>query len=323
MPHGLVRIALILCLGLCLASVARAEGLRFKTEVDGLIHDSETGQDWRFAPTKMRVTEAYEWIKTLQASDPGWRLPLFIEIDALDASRNALAKFFPGVGRSILADLPQAARKHYSGFVLSSAVFHSRPLAYNFYSRAESPCTELWSDELDVFAVRGELPSTHPPAFYELQQTLLLKAREPGFTLRTFKRDADGVVSDPATGLQWYAGEYSPDLDRNVTATTVQELAKQLSVAGGGWRIPTLLELKSIMHTGMIPDGRKVNILAVHPIFKIKSPSVLCFDPVKRGDLYHFTLTDASTIEADAASKFAQPLAVRSTVPAPTNDQRP
>ncbi len=55
----------------------------------------------------------------------------------------------------------------------------------------------------------------------------------------------NGVVKDTETGLEWFPG---PDKNTNWYEATIW--VKNLTVAGGGWRIPTLKELGSLYKKG-------------------------------------------------------------------------
>lgn len=60
-----------------------------------------------------------------------------------------------------------------------------------------------------------------------------------------FTKAKDGVISDSATGLEWYVG---PDGDTNWNQA--KSWTESLTVAGGGWRMPTIPELKAIYQQG-------------------------------------------------------------------------
>ena len=60
-----------------------------------------------------------------------------------------------------------------------------------------------------------------------------------------FTKAANGVISDRTTGLEWYVG---PSGDN--TWHAAREWAASLTVAGGGWRLPTIKELKAIYQPG-------------------------------------------------------------------------
>ena len=57
---------------------------------------------------------------------------------------------------------------------------------------------------------------------------------------------ATGVVYDKNTGLEWFAGP-----DRNTTWGEAMSWVKNLTVAGGGWRIPTRKELETLYKPGV------------------------------------------------------------------------
>ena len=51
----------------------------------------------------------------------------------------------------------------------------------------------------------------------------------------------DGVIDDSKLGLQW-----APAPDRPMNHYQADEYARNLRLAGGGWRLPTVSELKSV-----------------------------------------------------------------------------
>jgi hypothetical protein len=63
-----------------------------------------------------------------------------------------------------------------------------------------------------------------------------------------FTKAANGVITDSVTGLEWYLG---PDQDN--TWRQARDWAANLAVAGGGWRLPTLAELKVLYQKGASP----------------------------------------------------------------------
>lgn len=63
-----------------------------------------------------------------------------------------------------------------------------------------------------------------------------------------FTKAKDGVISDSATGLEWYVG---PDQDTNWNQA--KSWTESLTVARGGWRMPTIPELKALYQEGAGP----------------------------------------------------------------------
>jgi len=60
-----------------------------------------------------------------------------------------------------------------------------------------------------------------------------------------FTKVNHGVITDSVTGLDWYVG---PDHDNNWHQA--KAWTESLTVAGGGWRLPTVPELKAIYQKG-------------------------------------------------------------------------
>ena len=55
----------------------------------------------------------------------------------------------------------------------------------------------------------------------------------------------NGVVKDTETGLEWFSGP-----DKNTNWYEAIRWVKSLTVAGGGWRMPTVKELSSLYEKG-------------------------------------------------------------------------
>jgi len=63
-----------------------------------------------------------------------------------------------------------------------------------------------------------------------------------------FTKAANGVITDRVTGLEWYVG---PNQDNNWHEA--KAWVENLTVAGGGWRMPTIPELKALYQNGASP----------------------------------------------------------------------
>ncbi len=60
-----------------------------------------------------------------------------------------------------------------------------------------------------------------------------------------YTKSPDGVILDSVTGLEWYINP-----NRDNTWYEAKAWADGLTVAGGGWRLPTLAELKAQYRKG-------------------------------------------------------------------------
>ncbi|MBF0554951.1 MAG: DUF1566 domain-containing protein [Nitrospirae bacterium] len=58
--------------------------------------------------------------------------------------------------------------------------------------------------------------------------------------------DKEGILTDTGTGLQWYEG---PDKETNWDQAN--SWVANLTVGGGGWRMPTRAELRGLYAAGM------------------------------------------------------------------------
>jgi hypothetical protein len=60
-----------------------------------------------------------------------------------------------------------------------------------------------------------------------------------------FEKYKNGIVRDVKTGLQWYAGP-----DKPTTWSQATQWVNGLDIDGGGWRMPTFIELETLAHIG-------------------------------------------------------------------------
>jgi hypothetical protein len=74
-----------------------------------------------------------------------------------------------------------------------------------------------------------------------------------------FIKAMNGVITDSVTGLDWYVG---PNQDNNWHQA--KAWTENLTVAGGGWRMPAVAELKALYQKGAAPNN-------MDPLFKTTS----------------------------------------------------
>ena len=111
-------------------------------------------------------------------------------------------------------------------------------------------CQVLWkfaSDEKDTFE---KLKAYYPDSKYVSRLESVLTERrkiEGEVTARdgAFVAYTSGIVRDTNTGLAWVAGP-----DRVTTWDEARSWVANLTVAGGGWRMPTRKELKTLYQKG-------------------------------------------------------------------------
>jgi hypothetical protein len=79
-----------------------------------------------------------------------------------------------------------------------------------------------------------------------------------GKTQPRFTQADNGVITDRVTGLEWYVAP-SPDN----TFHEAKAWVEGLTVAGGGWRLPTMAELKAIYQ-------KDASAYHMDPLFQVK-----------------------------------------------------
>ncbi|OGR71880.1 MAG: hypothetical protein A2089_11830 [Elusimicrobia bacterium GWD2_63_28] len=126
----------------------------------------------------------------------------------------------------------------------------------------------------------------------------------PGREAR-FVRDADGVIKDNETGLEWLEGPDEP---------SSWEMAQEwISGLGGGWRTPTLAELAGIY----LPDSERKGVygdpLCLDPAFKRDSGYSLWSVERYHGTawLFDFSRGYAHWIDSYFPGRFDRAAAVR------------
>lgn len=80
-----------------------------------------------------------------------------------------------------------------------------------------------------------------------------VKPPQPRFT-----KDSNGVITDHLTGLDWYV---NPNPDQKFREA--KAWVEGLTVAGGGWRLPTMAELKAIYQ-------KDASAYHMDPLFQVK-----------------------------------------------------
>lgn len=113
------------------------------------------------------------------------------------------------------------------------------------------PWSDKWTSETAVSmetAPRGETAILPKPmviarAYSKISGSLVIDLA----TGKTrFMESTDGVITDSETGLEWVVG---PDRDTNYSQA--EQWVASLKVAGGGWRMPTRQELRTLYLEGV------------------------------------------------------------------------
>jgi hypothetical protein len=219
---------------------------------NGIVKDTKTGLEWVAGPDEdMTWNHARAWVESLNVGGGEWRMPKMKELEGL---------FEKGKGsRNMTSLLKTTGWWVWSGD--RSAAYGS---AFGFYSRSNR--TDSLSNANRAFAVRsrGDVKTQEENRKIEegrqrpQEETKKLEVErlEPGQTPapaygQEVGRDgvyiayANGIVKDTKTGLEWVVGP-----DGSMTWDEAKAWVESLSVGGGGWRMPTVEELKGLYQYG-------------------------------------------------------------------------
>jgi len=116
-----------------------------------------------------------------------------------------------------------------------------------------------------------------------------------------FEKYASGVVHDTKTGLEWYAGP-----DKDISGNQARLWVARLKEAGGGWRMPTRKELKTLYQKS---DGKR----NMTPLLKTNGWDVWSGGiPAAANEMWYFSFYSGRSFTGMSAQNFHRSFAVRS-----------
>jgi hypothetical protein len=122
----------------------------------------------------------------------------------------------------------------------------------------------------------------------------------PSPVMIRFTLSSDGIIMDSQLGLQWV-----PATDQSMNWFQAQNYAQNLSLGGGGWRMPTRSELKSIYNETMKGGA--------DPTFHINGNWVWASETQDdRAWGFHFSGGNGNTLACVVSHDYHRSLAVRS-----------
>lgn len=122
-----------------------------------------------------------------------------------------------------------------------------------------------------------------------------------------FSKNFHGVIRDKETGLEWFVGP-----NQDMSWRQAEAWAKGLPVGGGGWRLPTIAELRTLLGTGEYTPPNKTYSIKIHPIFQYGACCPWSCDTRDAGSAWLFDLDEGvAKPRARGNSYDGPPLAVR------------
>jgi len=197
---------------------------------NSVVKDKKTGLEWYAGHDRdTNWYEAKRWVENLNVAGGGWRMPTIKELKTL---------YQEGTGTHNMPPLLKTT----GWWVWSSETKDSLALSFYIYAGFEGLYPREDSVSSRGLAVRLRSKAIDEPNNNQLSNGETTKVIDKG---RRFIAHNNGVVYDKETGLEWYAGP-----DRDTTWYKAESWVKNLTVDGGGWRMPTKKELKSLYNKG-------------------------------------------------------------------------
>jgi hypothetical protein len=197
---------------------------------NSVVKDKKTGLEWYAGHDRdTNWYEAKRWVENLNVAGGGWRMPTIKELKTL---------YQEGTGTHNMPPLLKTT----GWWVWSSETKDSLALSFFIYAGFEGLYSRKDSVSSRGLAVRLRSKAIDEPNKNQLSNGETTKVIDKG---RRFIAHNNGVVYDKETGLEWYVGP-----DRDTTWYKAESWVKNLTVDGGGWRMPTKKELKSLYNKG-------------------------------------------------------------------------
>ena len=213
--------------------VERSSDGRYTKDPDGVITDSRTGLQWYVEPNRNSncYDDAKKWVESLTVAGGGWRMPSRNELESLYQKGKGSHNTDP-----IFKISDWGAWAGETSGAIGAGMF-------NFYIGKEAWCNRYNEDGfyLKALAVRSVSKKT---------------ATSIPMPPKRFTKDAEGLITDHKTGLQWCVGP-----DEETTWYDAENWVEKLNDYGFDWRLPSLEELRTLYQ-----DNDRIPKL--DPIFK-------------------------------------------------------
>jgi hypothetical protein len=202
---------------------------RYSMTAEGAIQDRKTGLEWAVGPDKgFDYEEAVAWVLGCSIDGGGWRMPTVAQLNCLyvKGGHRNMEPPFKTMGSWVWAE-PEA---YLSAWVFDFVGGKAHPAAYVNFDRRNFRC----------FGVRPQSQKSGTPV-------------APEESSARFSVSHERVVRDLHTGLEWVTGA-----DRHVNYREAAAWVRGCRIDGGGWRMPTRAELKSLYVRGLGRRNRHI-----------------------------------------------------------------
>jgi TolB-like protein len=215
-----------------ISSKSVASDGRFEKLASGVVRDTKSGLEWYAGPDKSTGwDDAKIWVTGLKIDGGGWRMPTLKELKGL---------YQKGAGSRNMAPLLETTGWWVWALDSTGSSSSIPAMSFDFDDGREFLGKRDISHYHRGFAVRSTPTRTATAAIDPAVVSSKIVASDG-----RYEKLVSGVVRDTKSGLEWYAGP-----DKNIGWDDTKSWVANLRVDGGGWRMPTLKELKGLFQKG-------------------------------------------------------------------------
>jgi len=203
---------------------------RYRAYADGVIEDPKTGLEWYCGPDEDTTWDmAHAWVCGLTVAGGGWRMPTIKELEGIVVA--GTWAFYP---RYLDPVFPmEGGYWMWSGELCDD---RGKPRTQD----GNLPCARGFDLGISRADWYGRNRRSGGRVF-AVRKNHVIRTSDDG----RFQAYVNGIIEDTKTGLEWYVGP-----QENTSWDEAEVLIFKLTVAGGGWRMPTIAELKGIAEKG-------------------------------------------------------------------------
>ncbi len=234
---------------------------------DGTITDNVTGLMWQKGFEVMSYAEAVEKVKSFNlANHTDWRIPTMKEAYSLI--------LFSGVDASSrdMFQIPNNTKPfintNYFDFKYGAngdRIIDTQMMSSTLYKgKTMNGNSTVFGVNLADGRIKG-YPVTTPRG--EKEHTVRLVRGNTDYGLNNFTDNADGTVSDLATGLMWQKTDSKKGMNWEETLAWVEEMNAENYLGHNDWRLPNAKEMHSLLDYSNSPQSNKKP--AINSIFEI------------------------------------------------------
>jgi len=205
---------------------------------NGIVRHTKTGLEWIIGPDRdMAWEEAKQWVDRLTVAGSGWRMPQIDDLKTLyekDRGTRNMTPLLKTTGWFVWSEETKGSSlAWYFGFYRGDGYWDRRNSSYNVRAFAvRDRSSAEWQKQKKETSKYASISS-------EISKSKVIEKD------RHFIKYSNGIVRNTNTGLSWLAG---PDTGTNWY--TAKKWVVSRILAGGGWRMPTLSELKRLYEKG-------------------------------------------------------------------------